>query len=189
MQYLIVVTAAYVFCFALTAFLVTPLQRMVLPEVTAFASLVFFPHGVRVLATWAFGWKAIPGLFLGAAISSVVLTPTEYADLLRPAVLESILLGAVVAFATFEAARFLGHDFYWSPSSRLSWRGLIVIGAVASVANSVGNTLIYSGLIGINRLNDVLFIYAAGDVIGLVACMLLLMLAFRWARLFRRSKT
>lgn len=184
-----VVAAAYVLCFALTAFLVTPLQRMILPEVTAFASLCFFPHGVRVLATWAFGWRAIPGLFMGAVVSLVLLTPTDYADLLRPAVLESILLGSVVAYAIFEGARLFGYDFYWSPSNKLGWKSLVIIGAAASVANSVGNTLIYSGLIGINQPMGVLFIHAAGDLIGLIACMLALMLGFRWVRHFHRRKT
>lgn len=183
------VAAAYIFCFALTAFLVTPLQRLILPEVTAFASLCFFPHGVRVLATWAFGWKAIPGLFVGAVVSLVLLTPTEYADILRPAVLESILLGSVVSYAIFEGARLLGYDFYWSPSNKLGWRSLVIIGAVASIANSVGNALIYSGLIGINQLKSVLLVYVMGDIIGLIACMLALMLGFRWVRLFHRSKT
>lgn len=187
MQFFIV-TAAYVFCYALTVFIVTPLQSMVLPDVTAFASLVFFPHGVRVLATWAFGWRAIPGLLVGAVICTLLLTPADYAELLRPAVLEAIFLGSVVAFGAFEVARLAGYDFYWRPANRLNWKGLIVIGAVASIANSVGSTLIYAGLIGVNQLDDVLLIYAAGDLIGLIACMLLLMLGFRWARLIGTAK-
>ena len=165
--------------FCADRFLVTPLQSAVLPEVTAFASLDFFPHGVRVLATWAFGRRAIPVLLVGAVICTLLLTRAYHAELLRPAVLEAIFLGSIVAFGVFEVARRAGYVFYWRPANRLSWKGLIIIGAVASIANSVGSTFIYSGLIGRNQLGDVLLIYAAGHLIGLVARMLALMVEFR----------
>ena len=59
MTYLLIVLA-YVFCHGLTSLVVTPVQSILLPEITMFASLIYLPHGVRVLASWASGWKAIP---------------------------------------------------------------------------------------------------------------------------------
>ena len=177
------IAVSYFVCFALTVFLVTPIQSLLLPEVTAFASLVYFPHGVKILATWCYGWKAIPGLFAGSVAAALLLTPAEHADLLRPKALEAILFSSIVAFIAFELIRLSGRNLYWSPSLRVNWRNLVFVGAVASVANSVGSTFIYSRLINADYQLHVLLIYVAGDLIGLMACMLGLMLAFRWARI------
>ena len=50
-----IVIVAYMLAHGLTAWLITPVQALLLPDVTAFASLVYLPHGVRVLATWLLG--------------------------------------------------------------------------------------------------------------------------------------
>jgi hypothetical protein len=59
---------------------------------------------------------------------------------------------------------------------------MIGIGALASVFNSAGQTFAFSGLIGMEKAPAVIAIYVAGDVIGLIVCMLSLMLCFRWFR-------
>ncbi|PWJ21683.1 hypothetical protein [Jannaschia seohaensis] len=179
----LIVTLAYVFCHGLTALAVTPAQRMFLPDETIFASLIYLPHGVRVLATWAFGWRAIPALLLGSSVAAWLFTPAAEFDFLEPVLLESIFAGAIAAFVAFELARLVGLDLYYGRSKRLSWKGMIAIGAVASVINSVAQTFIFSGLIGLDQLLKVLFIYAVGDLVGLVVCMVALMFIFRWSRL------
>ena len=72
-MYFFVVVLAYVFCHGVTSLLITPLQSHFLPEVTIFASFLYLPHGVRVLATWAYGWRAVPALLLGAGLSEVAI--------------------------------------------------------------------------------------------------------------------
>ena len=180
----LIVALAYVFCHGLTALVVTPAQSIFLPEETIFASLVYLPHGVRVLSTWAFGWRAIPALVVGSSIAAWLFTPADEFGFLEPALLESILAGAVSAFLAFELARLAGLDFYFGRARRLSWKGMITIGAISSVINSVAQTFIYSGLIGLDQLVEVLVIYAVGDLIGLVVCMVALMFIFRWSRLY-----
>ena len=46
------VAGAYILAHGLTALVVTPMQARLLPDVTMFASLVYLPHGVRVLSAW-----------------------------------------------------------------------------------------------------------------------------------------
>ena len=62
---------------------------------------------------------------------------------------------------------------------------MIAVGALSSVINSFGQTLVYSGLIDLEKVIGVWAIYAAGDLIGLIVCMVVLMLVFRWNRIFR----
>ena len=91
---------------------VTPIQSVFLPEMTVFASLIYLPHGVRVLATWAYGWKAIPALIVGASLSVLLFSPSEDLNFLEPALIESLLVGAASAYIAFELLRLAGFDFY-----------------------------------------------------------------------------
>lgn len=181
MNFLIVVLG-YVFCHGVTAFVVTPVQSSVFPEYTVFASLVYLPHGVRVLAIWAFGWRAIPALVVGLSVSAWLFTPSNELDILEPALLEGILVGALCAFLAFELVRRFGYDYYFGSSRNLSWRGMILIGAISSIINSVGQTLVFSGVVGLNELPALMIFYAVGDLVGLIICMVVLMFCFRWMR-------
>ena len=184
MNFLIIVFV-YVVCHGLTALVVTPIQSVFLPEVTVFASLMYLPHGVRVLATWAYGWKAIPALMVGSSLSAWLFSPSEDLNFLEPALLESLLVGAASAFIAFEFARFAGYNLYFGGSVKLRWKGMIAVGALASLINSLGQTLVFSDLIDWEVIIGVSAVYAAGDLIGLIVCMVVLMFVFRWSRVFR----
>ena len=186
--FFLIIVFAYVLCHGLTALVVTPVQSLVLPEVTVFASLIYLPHGVRVLATWAYGWKAVPALIVGTSLSVWLFSAPEDVNFLQPALIEGILVGSASAFVAFEITRLAGFDFYFGGSRKLQWKGLIAVGALSSVINSLGQTLVYSGLIDLEKVIGVWAIYAAGDLIGLVMCMVALMFVFRWDRMFRALK-
>lgn len=187
MNFLIIVLA-YVLCHGLTALVVTPVQSIVLPEETVFASLVYLPQGVRVLATWAFGWRAIPPLIVGSGIAAWLFTPAAELNFIEPALLESILIGATSAFLAFELSRLAGFNVYFGRTRQLNWKAMIIVGAISSVINSAGQTLVFSGLIGIEQLIEVLLMYAVGDLVGLIVCMFGLMFVFRWTRLYKMSR-
>ena len=179
-----IIIAAYVLCHGLTALVVTPVQSIVLPEITVFASLVYLPHGVRVLATWILGWKAVPALVAGVSISAWIWSPSEDLNFLEPALAGGILVGSASAFVAFEIARLVGINVYLGGSRRLKWKGLIAVGALSSVVNSLGQTLVYSGIIDLEKVIGVWAVYAIGDLVGLIACMVVLMFVFRWSRVF-----
>ena len=182
MNFLIVVLS-YVFCHGVTSFVVTPVQSSVFPEYTVFASLVYLPHGVRVLATWAFGWRAIPALVVGVIMSAWLFTPSNELDILEPALLKGMLVGAFSAFLAFELVRRIGYDFYFGGSRNLNWKGMILIGAISSIINSIGQSIVYSGIFGLGELPGLMVFYAVGDLVGLIICMVVLMFCFRWMRL------
>ena len=188
MHFLIIVLL-YVLCRGLTALVITPVQSVFLPEVTVFASLMYLPHGVRVLATWACGWKAVPALIVGVSLSAWLFSPSEDLNFLEPALIESILVGSASAFIAFELARLAGYNFYFGGTKKLRWKGMIAVGALSSVINSLGQTLVYSELIDWEVIIGVWAIYAAGDLIGLIVCMVVLMLIFRWSRVLSAQRT
>lgn len=186
-QYFIVIAMAYVFCHGLTALLVTPIQQEFLSEVTIFASLVYLPHGVRVLATWLWGWKAFFPLYAGACISAIIFTPADEHAIVRELLSVSIAAGALSALLAFEAMRLLGRDFYAGGNTKIDWKGLLFVGALASVINSVLQSVIFSGVILPEHAVLILATYAVGDLIGLFVSMIALMMIFRWIRLIGRA--
>jgi hypothetical protein len=164
---LLIISLLFVLAHGLTALVFTPVQSIVLPEVTVFASLIYLPHGVRILATWAYGWKAIPALIAGASLSVWLFTPSEDLNFLEPALIESILVGSASAFFAFEITRFAGYNFYFGGSKKLQWKGMI----------------------DFEKIIGVWAVYAVGDLIGLIVCMVVLMLVFRWSRVFSLLKS
>lgn len=174
---------AYTLAHGLTALLVTPLQSRLLPEVTAFASLVYLPHGVRVLSTWLFGRIAFFPLYLGAFLSEILFTPVEVSTATTPTILLSIGVGASSSLVALEIMKLFGRNLYAGQTFQIHWKWLLIVGILASVINSVGQSIIFSGHFLSARLPDVLAIYAIGDLVGLVLTTLALMLIFRWIRL------
>ncbi|KIC23320.1 MULTISPECIES: hypothetical protein [unclassified Leisingera] len=183
LQSFAVITAAYVICHGLTAWVVTPVQGLFLPEVTVFASLVYLPHGVRVLAVWLLGWRAVLPLAAGAFLSELIFTDAGVRQVMESVLLQSIAVSAVSAFAAFEIARMFGWNLYAGQQRRIAWTSLLAVGALASLINSSGQSVVFSGLIFPGDQLPVMAVYAAGDLIGLAVCMLALTLIFRWIRL------
>ncbi|NVK15869.1 MAG: hypothetical protein HWE35_16980 [Rhodobacteraceae bacterium] len=183
LQSLAVITAAYIICHGLTAWVVTPVQGIFLPEITVFASLVYLPHGVRILAVWLLGWRAVLPLVAGAFLSELIFTEAGVRQVMEPVLLQSIAVGAVSAYAAFEIAGLFGRNLYAGQSRRISWNSLLAVGALASLVNSAGQSVVFSGLIFPGDQLPVMAVYAAGDLLGLAVCMLALTLIFRWLRL------
>lgn len=183
-QYFMVIMMAYILCHGLTAFLVTPIQQEFLSEITIFASLVYLPHGIRVLATWLWGWKAFFPLYAGACLSDLIFTPPHDLAILWESLPLSVGSGALSALLAFELIRLLGHNLYADQENRIDWKGLLFVGAIASVINSTLQSVTYSGVILPEHALSIFVTYAVGDLIGLFVSMLALMMIFRWIRLY-----
>lgn len=182
----LVVGLAFVLGYGLVAKIATPIQSIFLPEVTTYASLVFLPHGVRILATLYFGWKAIVPLMFGAWASSYLFGPASVPEISSLSFLTSLVIGATCAIVSFEVFKVFGRDYYYKPEKQTHWKQLIYVGILASLLNSLGQVFVYSDHINPAAFARVASTYALGDTIGLIATMLCLMLLFRWARFARQ---
>ncbi|MHC0052778.1 hypothetical protein [Actibacterium sp. D379-3] len=177
------IVAAYVLCHGMAAFVITPVQSLVLADITVFASLIYLPHGVRVLATWFWGWKAVLPLCVGAFVSELLFTPAPVREAMQSVLFQSILVGAMSAFAAFELFRLLGASLYAGHSRSIDWKRMLLVGALASLVNSTGQSIVFNGLILPQDGVYVFITYAVGDLAGLFVAMVALMMAFRWIRL------
>lgn len=175
------VALAYLVASAVVTWLVTPIQRMFIPEVTIFAALLFPPHGVRVLSAWLFGWRSCLYLYVAVTLTHFVLTPE------LPLGAKAFTAWAIVstcAALAFSLLRWLGHDYraMQNEPDQRTWRGLLLVGLVSSVLNSLGHNLLFAGEIWPVGSLKVFLAFLLGDTLGTLAAFVALMLLLRSLR-------
>ena len=158
----LVIALAFVAAYGIVAMIVTPIQSIFLPEITAYASLVFLPHGVRILSTMYFGWKAVLPLTVGAWASGLIFTPDRVSYLPDVLALASLLVGATCAFISFEVFKVFGKNYYFTSRSQAThWKQLIFVGLLASGLNSLGQVVVHSDYIDPSAFIRVTATYAS----------------------------
>ena len=176
-QNFLIVSFSYITAYSLTLGFVYPLQQMLLSNVILEVSLLFLPHGIRVLSFWFFGWRAVIYL-LPAAYLMMVLSAQAGISLDIWSPLGSILaclLGFLFAKAVFP-------DFA-SKRGMPNWKYFAIIALFSSLFNSVGLTALHE-----RELNFLIATgYVIGDMAGFFVCFLILIYAFRFARLLANA--
>lgn len=168
-----VVSFAYLGAFAVTFGLLMPAQRLILGEFANHASIMFLPHGVRVLTAWLYGWKAMPLLTPSALLTHAYLFGIEG---FSGNFFFAALFGIFCATFSFWLFAKLGMDFRQGQGRLTSWREILLAGSFASVINAAGTAYFYGFEIRSASA------YFMGDLGGLLAAMAILMMGFRVAR-------
>lgn len=173
---LLIVSAAYIASYTLVGGFIAPLQTILLPEFTTSISLLFLPHGVRLLAVHYFGWKAIP-----------LLIPSSYLMWYITVFGGGITIGPLQPLASLVAC-FVGYKLVALVVSgsqarfgKQEWKLLIAVGVLSSFLNGIFNTMLQ----GSAQLSLDIFGYMIGDILGQVALMLILIYILKFLRLFK----
>lgn len=170
------VTTLGLFCLFLFAYflvwaVVMPVQRTVAPEISAFACLLFLPHGIRVFATSLLGAKAVPGLVLGALAGGYL-----FWGLRDPQALILVaLISGVTTWAVFEGLRSLQFNpFYINVTDEPPpFQTLLLAGIIAAAANAFLLASMVEGRVSAGQVTTLLAAYVTGDVTGLLVIMIL----------------
>ena len=168
-----VIFVAFVFAFALVDFVVAPVQHYFVSSSTMAGSLLFIPHGIRVLAVWLCGVRAILPLIAAEFLGGIFLwQPDVSLDVL----LGSSMVGGLCVYLAFELFRLAGIELRpdGKDSALTNWRSLILLASIASVFNSVGKQIFFGGLAPLADEILILVIFWIGDTLGTFACLLLL---------------
>lgn len=169
----LIVSVAYFAVFFLTFELLIPVQNAFFPAFPSHASLLFLPHGVRVLSAWLLGWRSVialaPGVFL--AFLSIAGTGT-----FEPSRLLAILIATTIPALVFQTLKLFRWDLSPQPDKRPCWSCVMAAGALISAISSALTNLAFG-----SAAPDYLA-YLIGDFFGLFFLMLILMLIFRAQR-------
>ncbi|MCA0930280.1 hypothetical protein [Ruegeria profundi] len=163
---------AYIVASLLTFEVLTPLQNMFFPEYPSRASLLFLPHGVRVLAAWLLGWRAVFALLPGVFIVFALLGGS---DVFLPSRLMAIVIAVTTVPAVFYICKWVGWDLFPRPDRKPCWACVMAVGIITSFLVSGLTNIAF----GSARAEYVAFLI--GDISGLFFLMLALYFAFRIA--------
>lgn len=168
------VSGTYVLAYLITVMFLSSAVIGALEAPTASASLVFLPHGIRIIAAWLYGWSAVFYILPGAYITHLARfeekTALSLSELLGP------IFGVLCASFCFSVIARMGHDLRFESGNHINWRDIILVGALASVINSAGTNLVYGNSLHITAG------YFVGDILGMITVMFILMLSFRLHR-------
>ncbi|WP_299083477.1 hypothetical protein [uncultured Ruegeria sp.] len=163
---------AYVVVSILTFEVLMPLQNVFFPEYPSRASLLFLPHGVRVLTAWLLGWRAIfallPGVFL-------VFAYLGGSDVFLPSRLMAIAIAVTTAPTIFYLLKWIGWDLFPRSDRQPCWSCIMGVGVITSILMSGLTNLAF----GSATAEYVAFLI--GDISGLFFLMLGVYFAFRFA--------
>ena len=168
-----VIFIAFVLAYALVNFVVEPIQHQFLSSSTMAGSLLFIPHGIRVLAVWLCGVRAILPLIVAEFLGGIFLwQPDVGLDVL----LGSSMVGGLGVYLTFELFRLAGIEMHpdGKDSALTNWRSLILLASIASVFNSIGKQIFFESLAPLTDEILILAMFWVGDTLGTFACLLLL---------------
>lgn len=166
----VIASGAYLAVSVITFDLLMPLQNLAFPEYPSRASLLFLPHGVRVLTAWLMGWRAVPALLPGVLLAFICVVGT---DAFLPSRLAAIVISVSVAPLTFHALRALGIDLFPAKDRQPVWLGIMAVGAIASILAAALTNLLFG-----SSMTEFIA-YLIGDMAGLFTVMLGLLLLFR----------
>ena len=177
-----ITTLAYLITFVIWRYLILPFEISLTNENAIFASFLFLPHAVRVLSAWLLGPKSLIAMIpAGIAVSLIGgASPSQGYELLLEVILATFAASSAVM--AFEFMRLCKIDAYPKDNGIVSWRTVMFGGVLASIINSLGSTWLKSGYFDAALILEVITRFILGDVMGLIAGMLTIMLVARYMR-------
>ena len=168
-----VIFITFVLAFVLVDFVVEPVQHYFLSSSVMLGSLLFVPHGIRVLAVWLCGVRAVFPLIAAELFSCILIWEPAFG---LDVFLGSAMVGGLCVYLTFEVFRLAGIEMRpnGKDSELTNWKSLILIASIASVFNSIGKQIFFGSLAPLTDEIVSIAMFWIGDTLGTFACLLLL---------------
>ena len=155
-----IISIAYIASYTLVVGFLSPLQHLIFPTFTTSISLLFLPHGIRILAAYYYGWKSF-FLLLPSMYFMWVITVYGSGVPLHP--IQPLISGVSCVLGIMIVSKKLTLNF------RADLKFILLGGICGSILNGLFNSL------AINQsfftLEALYFIF--GDVFGQIVLMLL----------------
>ena len=155
------------------------------PDKGWIGSIVYLPHGPRVLFYCFFGCRALPALFLAETTGPALVYGEQYPDYWAIANMGSLLC-VVLAVEIIKWSRVT--TFNYSILNKINfanYKFLILVIIISALLNSIFSNLIVSAFNSDMLITvDVVFRFFIGDIAGALVFLTYLMIMFRllWKR-------
>ena len=147
----VVIFFSYILLFIFQQHLIYPLQNHFINLGVLTGTIIFLPHGIRVLAVMIGGWHIFPGLFVAHLITAVyhLESVNEWETVIRA------LLTMIAIYTPY---------LIWG-SRKISLQSIIIFSLISSILNS-GLQTFYLQYSLLNLNPYVLLTYLIGDILG-----------------------
>jgi len=147
----VVIFFSYILLFIFQQHLIYPLQNHFINLGVLTGTLIFLPHGIRVLAVMIGGWHIFPGLFVAHLITAVyhLESVNEW---------ETVIRALLTMIAIYTPYLILG-------SQKISLQSIIIFSLISSILNS-GLQTFYLQYSLLNLNPYVILTYLIGDILG-----------------------
>ena len=147
----VVIFFSYILLFIFQQHLIYPLQNHFINLGVLTGTLIFLPHGIRVLAVMIGGWHIFPGLFVAHLITAVyhLESVKEWESAIRA------LLTMIAIYTPY---------LIWG-SQKISLQSIIIFSLISSILNS-GLQTFYLQYSLLNLNPYVILTYLIGDILG-----------------------
>ena len=141
-------------------------------------SLVYLPHGCRVIFYCFFGVRALPALYLAEITGPSLVWDEKYLDYWTFASISS-LLAVVVAVEIVKWSRVSTFNYnILKKVNFANYKFLIFVIIISALFNSIFTNLVLSIINGVNIGVEVIARFFIGDVLGSVTFVIFLMILF-----------
>jgi len=141
-------------------------------------SLVYLPHGCRVIFYCFFGVRALPALYLAEITGPSLVWDEKYLDYWTFASISS-LLAVVIAVEIVKWSRVSTFNYnILKKVNFANYKFLIFVIIISALFNSIFTNLVLSTINGVNIGVEVIARFFIGDVLGSVTFIIFLMILF-----------
>ena len=146
-------------------------------------SLIYLPHGIRVIAVLAFGWNIFPALFIGSYLTGLYLINNNFDfSLLNITTGEIVIIGSLISASCVFVSTYFVQAL--NPLAKLDVRSIeIKTILIVVIASSIVNSLFQNVLYGFAYSNwqslVQFFQYLIGDTFGALLIFFLVKLGFK----------
>jgi len=146
-------------------------------------SLIYLPHGIRVIAVLAFGWNIFPALFIGSYLTGLYLINNNFDfSLLNITSTEIVIIGSLISSSCVFVSTYFVQAL--NPLAKLDVRSIeIKTILIVVIASSVVNSFFHNVLYGFAYSNwqslIQFFQYLIGDTFGALLIFFLVKLGFK----------
>jgi hypothetical protein len=152
----------YIILFILEWFFINLFQNL---EVAIAASLIYLPHGLRVIATILRGSKILPGLFLGHFLTGYYMQLSD--GLVTNTDLIATLLTSLGGTLSAYIAIFI-LKYFKNYSGSITLNNILIIALISSVINSLASNITYYVIYKSWDAYVQFLLFIMGDLIGAI---------------------
>ena len=163
---IILIFVAFIIAFLLHKYLLSPIEIFIFSEKKVkYASLLYLPHAIRIIAYYVIGPIALLPIFLSQCFTNLLFNNAGLTETVNLSFLSTFAI-----FAGFYLYGLIKQGNLFNINATVDWKKIIIVGFLVSIFNSTLSSLyIHYFEHSAGKFHVYLnFKYLTGDMIGLV---------------------